>query len=168
MRRLLLPIPLPCLLLLLPPVLLILPAEVRPRRGERSRAREAGVPAPRPLAAAPAPAGRCPGGGTRRSGRRRVSGGAGVRPELGLCPAAVPLVPPREGRGGWGGRRRGPAEAALTWSGRRPDPRGLGLPGAPRLPLGGLSPPRPLGGWRPGSVQAGMWWQYDPVSAFGA
>lgn len=90
-----------------------------------------------------------------------MSGGAGVRPELGLCPAAVPLVPPREGRGGWGGRRRGPAEAALTWSGRRPDPQGLGLPGAPRLSFGGLSPPRPLGGWRPGSVQAGMWWQYD-------
>ncbi|XP_037993755.1 translation initiation factor IF-2-like [Motacilla alba alba] len=73
MRRL----PLPCLLLL-PPLLLLLPAEVRPSCGRRGAA----APAP----AAPAWRGRCAAG-------------------LGLCPAAAPPVPAAEGRAGSAGGR---------------------------------------------------------------
>lgn len=92
MRRL----PLPCLLLLLPP-LLLLPAEVRPSCERR------GAAAPAPATAAPARL----GGGGRRG---RCAAG------LGLCPAAAPPVPPVEGRAGEAGEPRcGPAGASLTW-----------------------------------------------------
>lgn len=121
MRRLLLLLRLPCLLLLL------LPTEVRPRRG----AREAGdLPPP----AAPAPAGSCPRSAPRCGGR--AVGGAGVWMGLGLCALAVP---PGEGRGGCGVARRGRrAPGAGSWW----DLRDCGLPRCAPSALRG-SEPRP-------------------------
>lgn len=166
MRRLLLPLPLPCLLLL--PLLLL--AEVRPRCWGRNRAREAGGP-PRPLhlpppGAAPAAAPVAPRGGVRPAGQVCSRGSGFVPQRFRRC------RPGREGEA-WGGPRRGPAEVALTWGGRRRDPRGLGLPRRSPSALWGSEPHLAVA-WGTTAVRhrreygGSMTLSYSRVAPFGA